>query len=281
MILRVGQTFHVVDAFTDRPFAGNPAAVCVMDAAPADPGGEAWMRNVAREMNLAETAFLHPAVPAGGNDSWNLRWFTPTVEVDLCGHATIASAHVLWQTERAPAGRELRFQTRSGELRANQGEGLILLDFPSMPPTECAPPPGLEAALGTSFQYTGSNQMDLLVLLGSAADVRACRPDMGALERLPGRGFMITAAADEQHEGADFISRFFGPGVGIPEDLVTGSAHCALGPFWGARLGKTRLTGYQASSRGGTVHVELRGERVLLGGAAVTVSRGEILGPPG
>ena len=279
MIVDMSQPFQVVDAFTDRPFAGNPAAVCVMERA-ADEG---WMRDVAREMNLSETAFLHPQTQHG-QAGWGLRWLTPTIEVDLCGHATLASAHVLWETGRVPADDELRFFTRSGRLRAAPGPGgLILLDFPSMVSVECAPPDGLEAALGVrpgAIHFVGSNGMDYLVELESADAVRACRPDMARLAALPVRGTMITArAGGPESAGVDFVSRFFGPAGGVPEDPVTGSAHCALGPYWGARLGKTTLVGYQASARGGTVRVELRGDRVQLGGHAVTVSRGELLFP--
>lgn len=270
----MSQGFFVVDAFTDRPFAGNPAAVCVMNR-PAD---ETWMRDVAREMNLSETAFLFPEA-VDGQPGWRLRWLTPVVEIDLCGHGTLASAHVLWQTGQASADQPLRFYTRSGLLQARPGQGgLILLDFPAKPVTECSPPAGLEAALGLpggSVRFVGSNKMDYLVELASADAVRVCQPDMRALAALPVRGTMITAPGDQA--GVDFVSRFFGPAGGIPEDPVTGSAHCALGPFWGARLGKTALTGYQASARGGTVQVELQGDRVQLGGRAITVSQGQLL----
>jgi PhzF family phenazine biosynthesis protein len=292
LIVDMGQAFFVVDSFTDRPFAGNPAAVCVLDQA-AD---EAWMRDVAREMNLSETAFLHPerglAPPsqsAGGSepsqgselDAWRLRWLTPSVEVDLCGHGTLAAAHVLWQSGRAVVDQPLRFLTRSGVLQARSQGALILLDFPAKPVEEAAPA-GLTAALGLgdagSVLFVGSNKMDYLVELASAAEVRACRPDMAALAKIPARGVMVTARAEVA--GIDFISRFFGPGSGIPEDPVTGSAHCALAPYWGAKLGKTAMVGFQASPRGGTVAVEVRGDRVQLGGQAVTVSKGELLFGP-
>lgn len=276
MIVGMGQAFFVVDAFTDRPFAGNPAAVCVLDRA-AD---ESWMRNVAREMNLSETAFLYPESDAEG-EAWRLRWLTPTVEVDLCGHATLATAHVLWESERASRERPLRFLTRSGVLRASPQKGLIALDFP-VKPVAASDAPGLAPALGVSqpgpIRFIGCNKMDYLVELASATDVRACQPDMTALARLPVRGVMVTAPGDA--EGIDFISRFFGPGCGIPEDPVTGSAHCALAPYWAAKLGKTAMVGFQASARGGTVRVEVRGERVQLAGHAVTVSKGELLFGP-
>jgi PhzF family phenazine biosynthesis protein len=282
LIVDMGQAFFVVDAFTDRPFAGNPAAVCVMARA----AGEDWMRDVAREMNLSETAFLHPERDDEGH-SWRLRWLTPSVEVDLCGHGTLATAHVLWQTGQAPRDRPLRFLTRSGVLQARlqsaNGDGLILLDFPARPVSDRSPP-GLAAALGlgdaAAVRFVGSNKMDYLVELASAAEVRACRPDMAALAKIPARGVMVTARAEAP--GIDFISRFFGPGSGIPEDPVTGSAHCALAPYWGAKLGKTAMVGFQASARGGTVAVEIHGDRVQLGGRAVTVSKGELLfGPDG
>jgi predicted PhzF superfamily epimerase YddE/YHI9 len=261
------QRFVVVDAFTERAFAGNPAAVVVLEG-PADEG---WMKAVAREMNLAETAFLFPEA-----EGWRLRWLTPTVEIELCGHATLASAHVLWESGRADGDEPLRFFTLSGELGAGRRGSRIVLDFPARPMAACPPPPGLEAALGAPARWVGRRERDYLVELESAKVVRELQPDLGALERLA-RTVIVTAAGDEA--GIDFVSRFFAPGVGVPEDPVTGSAHCALGPFWGERLGRTELTGYQASARGGTVYLTLRGDRLDLGGHAVTVSRGEILGP--
>ena len=260
------QPFVVVDAFTERPFAGNPAAVCILEP-PAD---EAWMRNVAREMNLSETAFLHPEA-----DGYRLRWLTPAVEVDLCGHATLASAHVLWESGRLAAGAQARFHTRSGLLTALQRGGMIELDFPAKPSQPCEAPAGLAAALGADPVLVGRNQFDYLVELASEELVRGLAPDHGALAALPVRGVIVTAAA--RTSPFDFVSRFFAPGSGVAEDPVTGSAHCALAPFWGARLGKTALSAHQASARGGIVQVTLRGDRVLLGGHAVTVSRGEIL----
>ena len=279
------QAIIVVDAFTARPFAGNPAAVCVLPG-PADEG---WMRAVAREMNLSETAFLHAE-----QDGYRLRWLTPTVEAKLCGHATLASAHVLWATGRAAPGAELRFYTLSGRLTARQApgepgvagaapsggqgnDGWIVLDFPARPTTAVAPPPGLVEALGARPLAVERNELDYLVQLESEAVVRGLAPDLRAIAALPVRGVMVTATADAAPY--DFVSRFFGPAVGVPEDPVTGSAHCALGPFWGQRLGKGELLAYQASARGGTVRVSLRGERVELAGQAVIVTRGEILGP--
>jgi PhzF family phenazine biosynthesis protein len=254
-----------IDAFTDRPFAGNPAAVCLLAA----PATEAWMQDVAREMNLAETAFLVPRP-----DGFDLRWFTPAVEVALCGHATLASAHALWEMGRAAEGTTIRFHTRSGVLTAARRGAWIELDFPVKPEEPAEAPPALLEALGVGAKYVGRNQFDYLVEVDADATVRALRPDVRRLTGLPVRGVIVTApSADPRF---DFVSRFFAPGSGIDEDPVTGSAHCCLGPFWGARLGKTELTGYQASARGGVVRVTLAGPRVLLGGQAVTVLRGEL-----
>lgn len=258
-----------VDAFTDQPFGGNPAAVCVLAA----PREEAWMRAVAAEMNLAETAFL-VREEAGG---WHLRWFTPTVEVDLCGHATLASAHVLWEEGHLGAHDEARFRTRSGTLGARRDGGLIWLDFPVLAPVEAAAPPRLLEGLGVGegAVYVGRNRDDWMVALRSEAEVRALRPDLAALGEVPCRGVIVTAPSGATT--CDFVSRFFGPRVGVPEDPVTGSAHTCLAPYWAERLGRTELVGYQASARGGFVRVRLEGERVGLGGSAVTVVRGELL----
>ena len=257
---------YQVDAFTDTPFAGNPAGVCLLSGERPD----AWMGAVAREMNLSETAFLLPE-----GDGYRLRWFTPAVEVALCGHATLASAHVLWTEGRAGAAGQLRFHTRSGELGARREGDWIELDFPARPERPIELPPGLAEALGARPVYTGLNVDDLLVLLEDAATVRNLQPDLARLSRLEARGISVTAPADMP--GIDFVSRFFAPAVGVPEDPVTGSAHCCLGPFWQARLGRDALTGYQASTRGGLVKVRMLGERVLLQGQAVTVLRGELL----
>lgn len=256
-----------VDAFTDRPFAGNPAAVCVLDG----PRAEEWMQAVAREMNLSETAFLWRE----GEEAYRLRWFTPTLEVELCGHATLASAHVLWEEGHLAAGQPARFQTRSGRLTAERRGEWIEMDFPAEPARPVEPPPGLAAALGAAPLWTGRNRFDLLVELDSAAAVRALQPDIGALRRIEARGVIVTAPADTR--GYDFVSRFFAPAVGVDEDPVTGSAHCCLGPYWSERLGRPEVVGYQASARGGVVRVRARGERVRLGGQAVTVLRGELL----
>lgn len=260
------QPFTQVDAFTDRPFAGNPAAVCLLPAE-REP---AWMQLVAREMNLAETAFLLRR--AAGFD---LRWFTPTAEVDLCGHATLASAHALWEEGQLAPDHMARFQTRSGVLTAERRDGLIWLDFPAMPPVEADAPDGLAAVLGAEPLSVRRTPFDYLVVLETEGQVRALEPDLGRLARWPVRGVIVTAPSETDRQ--DFVSRFFAPAFGVPEDPVTGSAHCALGPYWAERLGRRELRGYQASARGGLVHVRVRGERVLLGGHAVTVARGELL----
>jgi PhzF family phenazine biosynthesis protein len=261
------QRFVQVDAFTDVPFAGNPAAVCVLPR----PRGERWMQAVAREMNLAETAFLHRE-----GDGFRLRWFTPTIEVELCGHATLASAHVLWQDGHLAPGDEARFDTRSGRLTARRAGEWIELDFPAEPAEPVAPPRELVRALGVDPVWIGRNRMDYLAELGSEAEVRAVRPDLRALAGLPARGVIVTARSASPD--FDFVSRFFGPAAGVDEDPVTGSAHCALGPHWGPKLGKTELVGYQASTRGGVVRVRLAGGgRAILGGRAVTVLAGELL----
>ena len=267
----MGLPLVLVDAFTAQPFAGNPAAVCLLPG-PADPS---WMQQVAREMKCSETAFLHRE-----GDGYRLRWFTPEVEVDLCGHATLASAHVLWETGRLDADRRARFFTRSGLLEAERRNDWIELNFPAEPPEPVAGPPELIAALGVTPTYVGKNRLYHLVAVESAATVRALAPDLARLRALQAvKGVMVTSIADEP--GYDFVSRFFAPAAGVDEDPVTGSAHSALGPFWGVRLGKTELLAYQASSRGGTVRVRLDGDRVRIGGQAVTVLAGELADPAG
>jgi PhzF family phenazine biosynthesis protein len=253
-----------VDAFTAVPFRGNPAAVCIL-AAPREAD---WMQNVAREMNLSETAFLDPRP-----DGYNLRWFTPAVEVALCGHATLASAHVLWEQGHLQRGQQARFFTRSGWLSAVTSDGWIELDFPAKREEPAEPPEHLAEALGAELKYVGRNAFDYLVELESEAVVRALQPDFGMLRKLPVRGIIVTSRGDSEY---DFVSRFFAPGSGIDEDPVTGSAHVCLGPFWAARLGKTEFLAYQASPRGGVVKVRMAGDRVMLGGQAVTVLRGEL-----
>jgi len=242
----------VVDSFTDRPFAGNPAAVAVVDRFPPD----VRMQAVAAEMSLAETAFVARR-PDGEHD---LRWFTPSVEVDLCGHATLAAAHVL--------GGSGCFHTRSGVLACTAGpSGRIEMDFPATPSAAADPPPDLTV---DGVVWFGRGRFDVLLELPDADAVRSFVPDLARLAALGGRAVVITAPGDA--DGIDCVSRVFGPNVGIPEDPVTGSAHCTLAVHWGERLGRTELVGYQASPRGGTVHMRRRGDRVILGGHAVTVS---------
>ena len=255
-----------VDAFTARPFAGNPAAVCILEK----PREDLWMQDVAREMNLSETAFLTPC-----GDGYNLRWFTPGAEVDLCGHATLASAHLLWEDGRLSGGGQARFHTRSGLLSAVRRDSWIEMDFPAKPEQAAEMPTELAAAIAVPARHVGRNQFDYIVELGSAEAVRDLRPDLARLRGVPVRGVIVTSRSDSAEY--DFISRFFAPGVGVDEDPVTGSAHCCLGPYWAARLGKTEFTAYQASARGGVVRVSVRGDRVILGGQAVTVMRGELL----
>ncbi|MEZ5316593.1 MAG: PhzF family phenazine biosynthesis protein [Vicinamibacterales bacterium] len=264
----------LIDAFTDVPFRGNPAGVCWLDR----PAPETWMQQLAMEMHQAETAFLRRE-----GDAFRLRWFTPASEVDLCGHATLASAHFLWTTGRLPEGEAARFDTRSGRLTATRAvDGGITLDFPATRPTPIDPPDGLFAALGLEGGEVSSNraaQPDVLVRVDAATIVRGLAPDMGRLRRVAVRGVIVTAPGDV--DGVDFVSRFFAPRFGVDEDPVTGSAHCSLGPYWSERLGRTALTGYQASPRGGTVRVDVRGDRVGLTGHAVTVVRGDVADPPG
>ena len=254
-----------VDAFTDRPFGGNPAAVCLLSAA-ADAG---WMQNVAREMNLSETAFLVPCT-----DGFQLRWFTPAVEVDLCGHATLASAHVLWEEGRLPAGSQARFHSRSGLLLADQRGEWIELDFPATLAQPSEAPADLLPSLGAAAVSICRNKFDYLVEVASEAEVLGLAPNFSAMRTLGVRGVIVTARASRP--GFDFVSRFFAPGAGVDEDPVTGSAHCSLGPYWASRLGKSEFLAYQASARGGVVRVRVSGDRVLLGGQAVTVLRGEL-----
>jgi len=254
----------VVDAFTDRPFAGNPAAVAVIDAFPDDER----MHLVAREMNLSETAFVVPR-PDGAYD---LRWFSPAVEVDLCGHATLATAHVL--------GGAGRFFTRSGELVTTPGDdGWIHMYFPADPVTAADSPVPMHVALGLDdpavVWFVGRGKDKFLVELDDAATVRGLRPDLGIVATLPALGVIVTAASDRSD--ADCVSRMFAPNAGIPEDPVTGSAHCTLAGYWGERLGLDELVGEQASARGGIVRMRPAGDRVVLGGRAVTISQVQLL----
>ncbi|MFN0091164.1 MAG: PhzF family phenazine biosynthesis protein [Acidimicrobiales bacterium] len=272
-----------VDAFTCQPFQGNPAAVVLLGAAAPERG---WLAAVAAEMNLSETAFVAPPAEAGA--PWGLRWFTPRVEVDLCGHATLAAAHVLWETGRAESGAAVRFATRSGELSAAPlGEGWIELDLPALGAAPASAPAGLLDALGlpaAAVTWTGRSRFDLLVATVEPAVVAGLAPELGALARLDARGVCVTApgGADglggDGSSGVDFVSRFFAPAVGVPEDPVTGSAHCMLGPYWAEQLGRPQLLARQVSARGGELRVAVRGDRVGVAGQAVTVVRGVLEG---
>jgi PhzF family phenazine biosynthesis protein len=254
-----------VNAFTDTPFTGNPAAVCRLFA-PAD---AQWMQAVAREMNLSETAFLYRHA-----DGYHLRWFTPTVEVDLCGHATLASAHVLWEDGLLAPHESARFHTRSGLLTAERQGSWIQIDLPVEREQPATASPKLAKALSVTPQYVGKNRWDYLVQVDSEETVRALKPDFRLLATIPMRGVMVTSRADSSEY--DFVSRFFAPGSGIDEDPVTGSAHCCLGPFWETRLKKDQMLAHQVSRRGGVVRVHVKDSRVLLGGQAITVWRGEL-----
>lgn len=254
-----------VDAFTAEPFKGNPAAVCLLST----PRDEPWMQAVAGEMNLSETAFLLPRP-----DGWSLRWFTPVAEVDLCGHATLASAHVLFQRGLLAASDVARFHTRSGLLTAAQTLNRIELDFPATPAIPTEAPAHLTEALGVTPCYIARSDFDYLVEVESEALLRELSPDFAQLRVVNARGVIVTARSDTK--AFDFVSRFFAPSVGVNEDPVTGSAHCCLAPFWASRLGQQSFTAYQASRRGGILHVQLRGDRVLLAGEAVTVFEGTL-----
>ncbi|MFF8606443.1 PhzF family phenazine biosynthesis protein [Streptomyces sp. NPDC015346] len=264
---------RIVDAFTDRPFSGNPAGVLLLDSFPDDH----WLQKVAAEVNLSETAFAHP-LPAGGEADWALRWFTPTTEVDMCGHATLATAHVLHTTGLATG--TVRFAARCGILSATAEEdSTITMDFPTSSLTPVTAPDGLTKALGTeavSVHDTAPHIGDLVVELRDEAAVRSLAPDFAALAHLSERGVIATAAAERPERGYDFVSRCFFPRVGIDEDPVTGSAHTALAPFWSARLGRDELTGFQGGARTGIVRTSLRGDRTLLTGHAVMVIDGEL-----
>lgn len=253
-----------VDAFASRPFAGNPAAVCVLAGAV----DARWMQSLAGEMNLSETAFLWPE-----GDGHRLRWFTPATEVELCGHATLAAAHVLWESGALARHHDALFETLGGRLTARRGGDLIRLDFPALRGETVAPPPALEAALGVAVLAASRGRFDLLVEVDDGAAVRRLAPDYRALSGLDCRGVIVTARGDGTH---DFVSRYFAPACGIDEDPVTGSAHCQLAPYWAERLGKRTMVGHQASARGGDVRVRMRGDRVELAGRAVTVWRGRL-----
>ena len=257
---------YQVDAFTDRPFSGNPAAVCILDGKK----DASWMQHVASEMNLSETAFLFRQ-----GEGFSLRWFTPTVEVDLCGHATLASAHVLWQSGLLLPQETALFYSQSGILKAKREGDFIELDFPAEAVHEVKPPGLLLEALGVEPNYVGLAKSNYLLLLASEEDVRSVQPDFPMLAKAHPTGVIVTSGSASGDY--DFVSRFFDPGEGINEDPVTGSAHCSLGPFWMGRLGKDRLLAHQASQRGGDLRVRVQGERVYIGGKAVTVMQGELL----
>lgn len=262
----MSQKIYQVDAFTGQPFSGNPAGVCILDG----PAEETWMQNVAAEMNLAETAFLYPV-----EDGYNLRWFTPAVEVDLCGHATLASAFVLYETGLLGKNERATFFTKSGTLTADKLDDKIELDFPATPASPVQPDPRLTAALGVTALWIGRNEYDYLVQVENEKVIPQLSPDMNQLKSLTERGVIVTAESSSPEY--DFVSRFFAPAAGIDEDPVTGSAHCTLAPFWGERLNKTKFVAFQASKRGGVVEAELSGNRVKLRGQAVMTLVGELL----
>jgi PhzF family phenazine biosynthesis protein len=261
----VSDLFHV-DAFAGHPFGGNPAAVCLLPG-PAD---AAWMQAVADEMHLAATAFAWPL-----SDGWHLRWFSPTRELALCGHGTLATAHVLIERGDAGSDQVIRFSTQAGVLTATRSGDRIELDFPSQPSSAAVPPADLLQAIGQTPVRVERNGFDYLVELDSEAAVRTACPDVARLRNVDTRGLILTARSSTAP--ADFVSRFFAPSVGIDEDPVTGSAHCCLGPYWQRYLGKAEMVGYQVSRRGGVVHVRVHGDRVRLGGQAVTVLRGDLV----
>ena len=255
----------IVDAFTDRPFAGNPAAVCLLD----EERDADWMQAVAAEMNLSETAFVRPL-----DVGMELRWFTPAMEVELCGHATLASAHVLWTEGVVNEEQPIQFHTKSGVLTCANNNGLIELDFPATPAQEVDPPAGLFEAMGVSPSFVGKSKFDKLLLVDSEEILGSLNPNFEKLRQIPTRGVIVTSMSNNPE--FDFISRYFAPAAGVDEDPVTGSAHCCLGPYWSKQLGKTELKAYQASARGGVVQIRIAGERVILGGQAVTVVRGKL-----
>ncbi|HET7577956.1 MAG TPA: PhzF family phenazine biosynthesis protein [Bacillales bacterium] len=257
---------YQVDAFTDQAFSGNPAAVCLLDGQKDDQ----WMQNVAAEMNLSETAFLLKE-----EDGYRLRWFTPTSEVALCGHATLASAHVLWETGEIPQDQQAKFLTKSGILTADFTEDGIRLNFPAKPQIEAVLPDGAAEALGAEPVYVGRNEFDYLVEVESEEAVRNLEPDFAFLRKVQARGFIVTSRGDSAE--FDCVSRFFATGVGVDEDPVTGSAHCCLGPYWQEKLQKDELTAYQASERGGTIQIGINDGRVDLTGKAVTILKGALL----
>ncbi len=269
----MNRPIYMVDAFTKSRFGGNPAAVCLVD----EPMEEAEMAAIAAEMNVSETAFVERL-----GEEFRLRWFTPKAEVELCGHATLAAAHVLWETGRLELTKEAAFATLSGRLGASRDgtDGSIAMDFPAEPPEPVQAPQELLEGLGLIPRYVGRNRMDYIVEVDSEDTVRTLKPDFGLLGKLDARGVVVTSRAGDSSlsdgREVDFVSRAFYPGIGVDEDPVTGSAHCALAPYWGRRLRRAELTGYQASARGGLVGMRLQGDRVILSGHAVTVLRGTL-----
>jgi len=261
------QIVYQVDAFTDQPFKGNPAGVCILH----EEVNEKWMQDFAREMNLSETAFLQKQ-----GDGFHLRWFTPAVEVALCGHATLASAHILWETGMLKPNEQARFHTLSGLLTAEKNGGWIEMNFPAKLEEPTSPPPDLARALGVTPKYVGRNQFDYLVEVDSEEIIQNLKPDFTLLGSLPVRGVIVTSRPENPTSEFDFISRFFAPTAGINEDPVTGSAHSCLAPYWGKKLGKLDMIAYQASPRGGVLKLHLAGDRVIIAGQAVTVLRCEI-----
>lgn len=269
----------IVDAFTnstlaDSAFTGNPAAVCFLEGMRSD----RWLQKLAAEMNLSETAFVSPVDssvhPHPGNE-FQLRWFTPAYEVDLCGHATLASAHALWSEGKVEKSTEIRFHTKTGVLTCTHNQHAIQLNFPATPAQPTEAPAGLLEALGVEAVFTGRSKFDILVAIDSPEQLRALTPNFSALAQVSVRGVIVTSMSDT--EPFDFLSRFFAPSAGINEDPVTGSAHCCLAPYWAEKLGKTEMVAYQASPRGGVVRVNLQEDRVVLGGQATSVLRGNLL----
>jgi len=252
---------YQVDSFTAEPFKGNPAGVCIL----YQPASESWMQNLAMEMNLAETAFIYPE-----SDGFRLRWFTPVTEVKLCGHATLATAHVLFETGKLKPNDTARFFTKSGILTVKKNNDFLEMNFPATPASQCPEPENLDRALGNvNLLFSGKNDFDYLVELDSESVIKSLKPDFDLLKKVTARGIIVTSRS--QNAEFDFVSRFFAPCLGINEDPVTGSAHCTLGPYWAKKLSKSKFTAYQASRRGGIVQVELKGDRVLLRGHAVTI----------
>ena len=260
------QEIFQVDAFTDKPFAGNPAAVCVLP----EPADDRWMQQLANEMNLSETAFL-----VEQDDGYQLRWFTPAVEVELCGHATLASAHILWEQGFLSTDSPARFYTQSGLLSAVRKDSWIEMDFPAEPEKSADFPQDEFESFGAQALYVGKNRFDFLLEFESAETIRKMAPNFSLLSDVTGRGFIVTSRSAEGPY--DFISRFFAPAAGINEDPVTGSAHCCLAPYWANKLGKNELTGFQASARGGVVKMRIGDARVYLSGQAVTVMRATLI----